>query len=71
MEFMITAKIVHETPKAVLAVTNVEAKNDGTFECLENKVWLPKSQIKLEPGWEKGKKTIIELPEWLINAKGL
>jgi len=59
MDATITAKIVHETEKAVLAIVH------GA------KVWLPKSQIHLEPSWKKNETTLIDLPMWLVDAKGI
>jgi len=72
MEAMITAKIVHETAKAVLALVDVSsAGHDGNLNGKTKKVWLPKSQINVSPtptdsGW-----TYIDLPFWLVDAKGL
>jgi hypothetical protein len=54
-----------ETDKAVL-VTNGEIV-DGKLHT----VWLPKSQIEIEPTDELGVQLIITLPRWLAEDKGL
>jgi len=71
MDAMITAKIVHQTEKAVLALVDVSsAGHDGT-NGKTKKVWLPKSQIHVEPAPTASGWRYIDLPFWLVEAKGL
>lgn len=67
---MITAKIVRETQKAVLATVDV-GNVIGTFQKKTKTVWLPKSQINVSPTPTESGWTYIDLPFWLVEAKGL
>jgi hypothetical protein len=51
---------LHETEMAVLV----------TVDTSDNGVWLPKSQIEIEPCSVGGLFTVT-LPEWLAQTKGL
>lgn len=52
-------EILKETDKAILAT------NGGP------KVWLPKSQIEGDAGYEPGEACEITMPVWLAEDKGL
>ena len=55
----VAVEIKHETNAAILVT-------DGTED-----YWMPKSQIKGEFIYTKGKTVTIEIPEWLAKTKGL
>lgn len=56
----LTVQKLHETEKAVLVTDSIPEKG----------VWLPKSQIEIEPSATRGL-YIVTLPESLALAKGL
>jgi hypothetical protein len=56
----ITVQLLHETDRAVL-VTDITP---------ENGVWLPLSQIEIEPA-DVGGMHVVTLPEWLAMERGL
>lgn len=56
----ITVEKLHETASAVLVTATVADKG----------VWLPKSQIEIEPA-DTGGLYVVALPEWLAVEKGL
>lgn len=55
----LTVDLHHETDRAVL-VSDTGDKEDA--------VWLPLSQIEIEPD---GGTHVVSLPEWLASEKGL
>jgi hypothetical protein len=52
---------VHETEKAILV---------SETEDSEEEVWLPKSQIEIEPT-KKSNVVVVTMPEHLAHSKGL
>jgi hypothetical protein len=56
----ITVKVLHRTARAVLVTDSTE----------EEGVWLPLSQMEIEPAPRAGYH-IVTLPEWLAQEKGL
>jgi hypothetical protein len=56
----ITVQLLHETDRAVLVTDSTP----------ENGVWLPLSQIEIEPA-DVGGLHVVTLPEWLAMERGL
>jgi hypothetical protein len=56
----LTVQLLHETDKAVRVTDSTPDKG----------VWLPKTQIEIEPA-DKGGLHVVTLPEWLAEEKGL
>lgn len=56
----ITVQLLHETDRAVLVTDSTP----------ENGVWLPLSQIEIEPA-DTGGLHVVTLPEWLAMDRGL
>lgn len=56
----LTVQLLHETDRAVRVTNSTPDKG----------VWLPKTQIEIEPA-DKGGLHIVTLPEWLAEEKGL
>lgn len=56
----ITVELLMETDRAVLVTDSVPDKG----------VWLPKSQVEIEPS-DTGGLHVVTLPEWLAIERGL
>jgi len=56
----ITVHLLHETDRAVLVTDSTP----------EQGVWLPRSQIEIEPA-DTGGLHVVTLPEWLAMERGL
>lgn len=56
----ITVHLLHETDRAVLVTDSTP----------EQGVWLPRSQIEIEPS-DRGGLHVVTLPEWLAMERGL
>lgn len=56
----ITVHLLHETERAVLVTDSTP----------EHGVWLPRSQIEIEPA-DTGGLHVVTLPEWLAIERGL
>lgn len=56
----ITVQLLHETERAVLVTDSTPEKG----------VWLPRSQVEIEPA-DMGRLHVVTLPEWLAIERGL
>lgn len=61
---IITGKIIHETPKAILLAT--EDKWDKKI-----RIWLPKSQLKKPIEERKDGVCVMHFPVWIVEEKNL
>lgn len=65
----VTCRVLNETERAV-RITTDEGSNRKSASWTKNSIWLPKSQITIDPADKPGYSNIT-MPEWLAIRSGL